>query len=405
MLPLHALLDACLVVPEHAGEVIAPAYDALDPAQRRAHIAAHPDTFLRALPTGERISPRFHEQRRALHDLHRRGRFRPLPRPSAVVLELTEGADRITAVIADVAVEAYLDGRIRPHEHVRPDRVRELATYLSEVQVASSPVCVFHRRHPGLDELLVEVQRAPPDLDTPLAPDGHVRAWSVSEPSVRRRLLGAAAEVEDATVADGHHRAAAVARRVGPDAVHGAHRPGLAGPRPAEQHRLVLTALVTGEELTIAPFHRRIDGLGDVTVEEVTGVLAEVGRTTVTLPGPQPPTTAGTVHLAVAGRWLALTLAPPTSAAARDGLDASRAEEQVVAPLRTLGTGPGPPEVVPVPAPAGLAALERPGSVGVALVPPTLEQVLTVTGAGQVLPHKSTYLRPKLRSGILTIPR
>ncbi len=405
MLPLHGLVDACLVAGEHAAEVIAPAYDALEPAERRAHIATHPDTFLRVLPTGGDGPPRFPAYRRALDELRRRGRFHPLPRPAAVILELTEGDATLTAVVADVDVEAYLDGRIRPHEHVRPERVAELADELSKVRIASSPVCVLHRRHPDLDRVVAEVRRVGPDLDASLGPTGHVRAWAVTEPALRRRLLAAAAEVEDATVADGHHRAAAVARRVGPDAVHRAHQPGVAGPRPAEQHRLVLTALVAGDELEIAAFHRRVDGLGAVTVKEVRRVLAEVDLTAEDLPGPAPPVVAGTVHLAVEGRWLAVTLGPPASCSARAQLDAARAEQQVLAPLRTLGTAPEPPEVVPVPAPAGLALLERPGSVGVALVPPTLAQVLEVTGAGDVLPHKSTYLRPKLRSGIITVPR
>ena len=405
MLPLHPLVDARLVTPEHADRVIAPAYDALDGAGRHAHIAAHPDSFLTALPTGTEDTLGFAELRRALRRLHHQGMFRPLPRPGLLVLELTEGTTTITAVVVDVDVEAFLDGRIRPHEHVRPDRVAELADYLTEVRATSSPVCVLHRRHPDLDAVVAEVRGRPPDLDAVLAHGEEIRVWAVLDPAIRRRMAAAAAEVEEATVADGHHRAAAVARRVGPDAVHAARRPGLAGPAPLEQHRLVLTALVAGDELDIAAFHRRVDGLGPVTEEEVQGVLAEVGLTTRPLPGPTLPTEAGTLHLAVAGRWLAVQISPPVGASARDRLDAAIAEHRVLAPLRTLGTGPEPAAVVPVPAPAGLHALERPGSVGVALVPPTLEQVLTVTGAGEVLPHKSTYLRPKLRSGILTIPR
>ena len=405
MLPLHPLVDARLVTPEHADRVIAPAYDALDSAGRRAHIANHPDSFLTALPTGTEDAPGFAEQRHALRRLHRLGAFRPLLRPGLLVLELTESTTTLTAVVVDVDVEAFLDGRIRPHEHVRPDRVAELAGYLTEVRAASSPVCVLHRRHPDIDAVVAEVRARPPDLDATLPGEEQVRVWAVLDPATRRRLTAAAAEVEDATVADGHHRAAAVARRVGPDALHAAHRPGLAGPVPPEQHRLVLTALVAGDELDIAAFHRRVDGLGPVTAEEVRGVLAEVGLTTRPLPGPLLPTEAGTLHLAVDGRWMAVHISPPAGASARDRLDAAVAEHRVLAPLRTLGTGPEPAEIVPVPAPAGTHALERPGSVGVALVPPTLEQVLTVTGAGDVLPHKSTYLRPKLRSGILTIPR
>ena len=405
MLPLQLLVDARLVTAEHASRVVAPAYDALDAAGRRQHIATNPESFLAALPTGGAPSTGFGTQRRALHRLHERGRFRALPGPALLVLELTEGATSITTVVVDVDVEAFLDGRIRPHEHVRADRVAELAGYLTEVRAASSPVCVLHRRHPDLDAVVAEVQEQDVDLDAALTAQDRVRVWVVTEPATRRRLARAAAEVEDATVADGHHRAAAVARRVGPDAVHAAHRPGVAGPVPLEQHRLVLTALVAGDDLQIAAFHRRIDGLGPVTVDEVRAVLHRVGLTTRPLPGPALPATAGTVHLAVAGSWLSVDIHGERGDSLRDRLDVAIAERHVVAPLATLADGPHPAEIVPVPGPAGLAALQREDSVGVALVPPTLGQILAITSAGGVLPHKSTYLRPKLRSGILTVPR
>ena len=405
MLPLQPLVDARLVAAEHASRVIAPAYDALDTTGRRQHIATNPDSFLAALPTGVTPPTGFDAQRRALHRLHSRDRFRALPAPALLVLELTEGPTTVTAVVADVDVEAFLDGRTRPHEHVRADRVAELAGYLTEVRAASSPVCVLHRRHPDLDLVVAEVRGRDGELDTALGGGDRIRVWAVTDPSTRRRLARAAAEVEDATVADGHHRAAAVARRVGPDAVHAAHRPGVAGPAPLGQHRLVLAALVPGDDLDIAPFHRRIDGLGAVTVDEVRAVLNRVGLTARPLAGPTLPTVAGTLHLAVAGRWLAVDITGEPGNGLRDRLDAAIAERRVLATLATLADGPHPAEVVPVPGPAGVAALQRDGSVGVALVPPSLDQILAITSAGGVLPHKSTYLRPKLRSGILTVPR
>lgn len=398
-------MDARLVAAEHAARVIAPAYDALDADGRRAHIAANPDSFLAALPTGTEGGADLATQRRALHRLHDSGRFRSLPGPAVLLLELTEAATTVTAVVVDIEVEAFLDGRIRPHEHVRPDRVADLASYLTEVRAASSPVCVLHRRHHDLDEVVAEARAGPPDLDTELGAGDRVRVWTVADPTLRRRVARAAGQVQDATVADGHHRAAAVARRVGPDAVHAAHRPGMAGPAPLEQHRLVLTALVAADELDIAPFHRRVDGLGPVTAAEVQAVLREVGLDARPLPGPSLPTGPGTLHLVVADRWFALDIHHLRGGAARDQLDAAVAERSVLAPLATLAAGPEAAQLVPVPGPAGVGALQRPGSVGVALAPPTLEQVLTITGAGEVLPHKSTYLRPKLRSGILTVPR
>ncbi|MFW5933444.1 MAG: hypothetical protein ACOCT8_01810, partial [Actinomycetota bacterium] len=87
------------------------------------------------------------------------------------------------------------------------------------------------------------------------------------------------------------------------------------------------------------------------------------------------------------------------------GLDAARAELEVIGPLRELAADADAVTVVPVPATAGITALERPGAIGLALHPPSIEQLMVVAEAGQVMPYKSTYLVPKLRSGVVVVPR
>lgn len=406
MLELHTITPH-LVAPEHAAQVIAPAYDAVTAGQRQALAASNPDSFLRALPSDRVDGPVLQDNRRAVARLLAEGRFTGRWSEMLVVLELTDHGRQLTAVVGDIDVAAYVDGTIRPHEHVRPDRVAELSRYLDEVGYASSPVCVLHARSTDLERLTREVRAAAPLVDTSLPDGGTVRLWPVTDPVRCAGLAAAARRVTAPTVADGHHRAAAVARRVGVAAARPpaeGTEPGAASGPPRGTGR-VLTALVAGEELTVEPFHRRIDGLGAVTVDEVAAVLAERGLRLQPLPGPGTPDRRGTVHLVVAGSWWRLDLGDRGSPRPGGSLDASIVEREVLAPLGTLAPGPGPARVTPVPGPLGLDALDRPGAVGVALLPVTLAELLAVTGAGHVLPQKSTYLLPKLRSGVLLVPR
>ena len=385
-----APIAAHLVAPEHATSVVSPPYDALDSATRAAWAASQPDTFLTALPSGAVDAETLERNRRAVDRLLQAGRFCDLESELLVVLELREDGRRLTAVVGDVDVAAYLDGRIRPHEHVRPGRVEQLARYLDVVGIASSPVCVLHPRTPALDQAIGQVLRRTPLVDTVLPDGGGLRVWPVSDPATITGLTAAVGTITSLTIADGHHRAAAVARRAS---------------SAADRGQAVLTALVADDDLAVLAFHRRLEGLTDVTADEVAAVLAERGLRLAPLPGPSAPERRGIVHLVVAGSWWRVEVGdrggPPPVAS----LDAAVVDRELVGPLATLTPGPAAGPVVPVPAPLGLAALDRPDAVGIALFPATMEDLLAATAQGQVLPHKSTYLLPKLRSGVLVVPR
>ncbi|MEX2550362.1 MAG: DUF1015 family protein [Nitriliruptoraceae bacterium] len=397
-----------LVADAHASAVIAPAYDSLDPDQRRAYAAAHPASFLTALPTGEVDDAMLAGNRRALERLLDGGRFTPLSEPALLVLELTEDGHTITAVIGDLDVCHYLDGTIRPHEHVRPDRVHDLARYLDVVEVASSPVCVLHQPDPDLTAVVARVRAGVPVVDATLTDHARIRAWTVGPGREHQAMLSATRDLREPTIADGHHRAAAVAHRVGPTA---AEPPGAADATEDATEdatvaaRRVLTALVPADELRVEPFHRRIDDLLGVDAEDVAALLAERGLRMRALPGPAPPPGRGTVHLTVAGSWWSVRIGDRAGSGPVDSLDAHVVEREIVQPLSTLAAHPEGARVVPVPGPLGFDALTRHGAVGIVLTPPTVEELLRVIAAGEVLPHKSTYLVPKLRSGVIVVPR
>lgn len=406
MLDLHPITPH-LVTPEHAAGVIAPAYDGLTPQQREAHAATYPDSFLHALPSGRVDVETLRVNRRALARLLDDGRFTGRWSQLLAVLELTDHGRQLTAVVGDVDVAAYLDGTIRPHEHVRPDRVADLTRYLDEVGYASSPVCVLHARSTDLERLTGAVRRAAPLVDASLPDGGTVRLWPVTDAARRVEVAAAVRSLGTPTIADGHHRAAAVARRLGAAATRApaAPAPGCRPSPPLPPARAVLTALVAGDELTVEPFHRRIDGLGEVTADEVAAVLAERGLRLDPLPGPSSPERRGTVHLVVAGRWWRLELGDRARPEPGGWLDAAIVEHELLGPLGTLAPGPEPAPITAVAAPTGLGALDREGAVGIVLLPATVAELLAVTATGHVLPHKSTYLLPKLRSGVLLVPR
>jgi uncharacterized protein (DUF1015 family) len=224
-----------------------------------------------------------------------------------------------------------------------------------------------------------------------------VALWLVDDPAEQQRLADALEAAGTLYVADGHHRAAAAAafvRATGADADTAAAR--------------VLTAAIPSDLLRVLPFHRLVRPSVPATAQEVLARLEEAAVTVEALGAPREPDRRGTVTLTVDGRWFHLDLDDLPDDGATSGdvvaqLDVRRLEQQLL-PVLT-GAGRGGAHVIPVASPAGLQALVEPGAIGVALAAPPIEAMLAVADAHLTMPPKTTYVAPKLRSGLLVAPR
>lgn len=386
-----------VVAPGDASRVVAPPYDALTPAQREALAASATESYLNVLPTGRTdgaaIEDELRRCRRHLDRLVAGGRFRHLDRPALAVYGLTEGGHRQVGVVGDVAVTAFSNGQILPHERVRGDRVARLTRYLEVVGINSSPVCVAHPPDAEVDRLVATVTRDPPTVAFQ-DDDGTIQElWLVAAADLQQALADALARTGRMLLVDGHHRAAAAAAHA---TARGA---GVDDPAAA-----VLTVAFPTDHLRVLPFHRLVRV--DVDGPQLTGRLARNGVALQPLDGPHAPDRAGCYALTTEGRWFAADLRDrldPDDPVA--SLDVQVAARELIGPLLAGADPFTDPRVEPVAAPLGLAALEQPGAVGVALPAPTVEQVRAVAEAGAAMPPKTTYFTPKVRSGLLVRPR
>ncbi|MBS3939907.1 MAG: DUF1015 family protein [Actinobacteria bacterium] len=378
-----------------AHAVVAPPYDALSADARAAMAAADPRSFLNVLPPGPEadvdLEHTLRACRRSLDRLLTDGHFRAIDRPALAVVAFGTGAERVTAVVGDLPAAAFEPtgdgGEVLPHERVDPVRVHHLVRYLEVVGIASSPVALTHRRHQAVERATAAVTVDEPAVAFRDDNGVDVALWLITDPEQQDALAGAIATAGRLFVADGHHRGAAVAAH---DPVHGR----------------VLSALLPADRLQVLAFHRRVDGVSSSV--DVLAALRQRGLGPEPLPRAATPTEAGVVHIAVAGRWWRLDLRDrvldddPVEA-----LDVRLAEREVIAPILAAQARDGgtTPRVRAVASPLGLAALEGPDAVGIVLTAPHIEDVLRVAEAGLVMPPKTTYVLPKLRSGLLVVPR
>jgi uncharacterized protein (DUF1015 family) len=415
VLELHPFRGA-VVVADRAKRVVAPPYDALAPTVRAALAATDPDSYLGALPPGTgadaaALDAALGRCRTHLDRLLADGHYRPLPGPAVGVLTLGAGPERAVAVIGDVPVGAFAplvedgpagpftpgDGLVRPHERVQEARVAELARYLEVVGVASSPVALTQAPDARVQALTDRVTAGVPDVAYHADDGVDVALWCVTDRELQDALCAAVAGAGEAALVDGHHRGAAAARYA-----------ARVEAGPGDPAGRVLCAILPHDHLSVRAFHRRLD---DVLVPGADGEdlgpvlerLAAAGVGVGPLDGPRRPGRPRHVSLTAAGGWWELDL----RALARHGdpveaLDVRTVERDLV-PLLLGADRSSPP--TPVADPLGLDALVAPGAIGLALHPPPFDTVLAIAAAGGVLPAKTTYVTPKLRSGLLVTPR
>ena len=381
-------LQGYVVDPEHASEVVSPAYDALTPAERAEHVATHPRSFLSVLPDAAFASDEeLAAARRRLEELIAQGVYAPRPGGFAAVYQLREGDHVQTGLVAGVPLEWGRAGRIRAHEATRPERVRQIVRFFDRVGVASSPVSLAFRGGERLAAALEEVTQDDPYLD--IDRQGvHQRLWVVDAP---RDLLAAAEGLARLYITDGHHRTAgALARRV-----------ASAGGRPP-----LLAVLFPARELRLVDYHRIVHNPA-VAGPTLIGALEAAGWRARELDGVEAPDRPGRiVILSDDGRWMVEL--PEGTHDANDPvsrLDVTRFQRDVLSDVLGIEDVRSHDGIDFVPGDQGVAALAHAvagtNALAFALHPPTMDELMAVADEGAVMPPKSTYFTPKVRSGLL----
>ena len=293
-------------------------------------------------------------------------------------------------------IDDYEQDIIRKHEKTRPDKEDDRTRHVLTLQANAEPVFLTYRGRAEIDALTRPILETPPLYDF-TAPDG-VRhtVWRVPESGP---LLDAFRAVPHAYVADGHHRSAS-AWRAGREL-----RNEPAQRRGDGEFNWFLAVLFPAEELRILPYNRVVRDLGGLGAASVLARLAHVGHVTVTSdPVPSGP---GVICFFLADEWYRLELDERTIDRSDPiaSLDVSLLQDRVLGPILGIGDPRTDKRIDFVGGIRGTAELERrvrSGEMAIAfsLYPTTLEQLMAVSDAGKIMPPKSTWFEPKLRSGL-----
>jgi uncharacterized protein (DUF1015 family) len=314
------------------------------------------------------------------------------------VYQQTMGTHVQAGIVALCSVQEYEGGLIKRHEFTRKDKEDDRTRHVLVQNANGEPVFLTYRALSDIDTIVDRVRARPAVYDF-VATDGIGHAlWIVEDPveeDVLRRLF---ASVPALYVADGHHRTAAAVRTGqalrGRSATH-------TGEEPFE---FFMAVVFPHDQLQILDYNRVVKDLNGMTPQqflEKIGERFEVGSAQA--PKPERPTTYG---MYLEGKWHGLTAKPGTFPEGDPvkGLDVSILQENLLAPVLGIADPRTDKRIDFVGGIRGTKELEKRvdggWAVAFSLYRTSLNQLMAVADAGQVMPPKSTWFEPKLRSGL-----
>jgi uncharacterized protein (DUF1015 family) len=387
--------------PAQAAEVACVPYDVVNAAEAAALAAGKPNSLLRVdraeidLPANtDPYSETVYAKAQAnFVALQRAGVLVRESEPCIYVYQQQMGDHVQRGIVAGCHVDDYDRELIKKHEKTRKDKEDDRTRLIDTLSADTGPVFLTYRDQAAVTALVNAKTKEKPLHDF-TAPDGiRHTVWRVAGGAEWVKAFGA---VPVTYIADGHHRAASAARvarlRRERNPQHTGH----------EDYNWFLCVLFPASELKILPYNRIVLDLNGLSASDF---LTRVKSIFGLVEGADPsPRAVGQVSMYLGGKWYGLTVKPEVNADPVSRLDVSVLQDKLLAPVlgitdvRTskridfVGGIRGTGELV--------KRVDAEGGVAFSMYPVTLGQLMDIADAGQIMPPKSTWFEPKLRSGL-----
>ncbi len=392
-----------LVPAEGRAEAVAAVpYDVVDRDEAAALAAGNPDSLLHVSRADIGLPPDtppysdavYAAAKANLDGLQERGALVREGEPCVYLYRQTMGDHSQVGVVAVVHIDDYRDDIIRKHEKTRPAKEDDRTRLASTLGAHLGPVFLTYKEQGAIDEAVREVMGARgADIDF-VSPDGVGHSlWKIPGGGEFVALFDS---VPVAYVADGHHRSASAAR------VGAERREANPDHSGEEDYNWFLAVLFPGEQLKVLPYNRVVADLNGLGPEGVLAAARE--RFDVEVAEDKVPARAGEARMYLAGTWYRLRWGQaggdPVAA-----LDVSVLQDRFLAPVLGVDDPRTNPRIDFVGGIRGTGELEARvdsgrDAVAFSMYPVGVEQLMAIADAGAVMPPKSTWFEPKLRSGL-----
>jgi len=386
--------------PTDAALVAAVPYDVVDTAEAKALAAGNPKSFLHVsrpeidLADGtDCSSPEAYAQaRKALDALMADGTLVREDAPKFYAYRQTMGSHAQTGIVATFDTQDYLAGVLKQHEKTRKDKEDDRTRHIEILQAHTGPAFLTYKDDRVIDAIVAEACAGAPLYDFVAADGIRHTVWEIAYGHECRadELVELFARIPAAYIADGHHRSAAASRY--------AKERDFAG-----ESRWYLAVAFPASQLKILPYNRLVADLNGLTADQLLAKAREIFAVTPAADG--APAAGRHARMFLAGAWYDLAWDVPAGTDVVSSLDVSVLQDRFLAPVLGIDDPRTSPRISfmggvrPLDELKGRVEAGR-AAVAFSMFPVTVGEMMDIADAGAVMPPKSTWFEPKLRSGL-----
>lgn len=390
-----------------AAEIAALPYDVYNREEAAAEVSRHPGSFLAIDRAETQFGPEtdiyadcvYQKAHDMLWQWIQEGRFVREDKPCYYIYEqIMEGRSQ-KGIVACASIDDYEKQVIKKHENTRADKEQDRIRHVDVCNAQTGPIFLAYRSQVALQQVIAQVTEEEPLYDF-TAEDGIThRVWVVADDRQMRSIRDTFSGMEQIYIADGHHRCAS-AVKVG--LKRRQQEPDYSG---EEEYNFFLSVLFSADELKIMDYNRVVKDLNGYSTEAFLGKLEESFEVECRGSAPFRPGKKYEYAMFLEEKWYRLTARERIrSRDAVEGLDVSILQNWLLHPILNIQDPKTDRRIDFVGGIRGLEELERrvrtDMKVAFALYPTSIYELFAVADAGRLMPPKSTWFEPKLRSGL-----
>lgn len=316
------------------------------------------------------------------------------------VYELIMNGRAQTGLVACTSIDDYQNNVIKKHENTREDKEQDRINHVDCCNMHTGPIFLAYRAHKEISEVISAAKKEAPIYQF-LTPDAiNHTVWRIDQTDRILTIRNAFEEIDRIYIADGHHRAAS-AVKVG--LKRRQENPGYTG---MEEFNYFLSVLFPHDQLMIMPYNRAVKDLGGLSQEEYLSRLKEHFEINYIGEAPFAPDQKATFGMYLKDGWYSLRAKEALRAITDPvaSLDVSLLQDYLLGPVLGIEDPRVDKRIDFIGGIRGLKELERrvkeDMTVAFSMYPTSIEELFAVSDAGKLMPPKSTWFEPKLRSGL-----
>lgn len=341
----------------------------------------------------------YQKAREILWNMVAKGDFITEEKACYYIYELTMNGRVQDGLVACASIDDYLNNIIKKHENTREEKEQDRIRHVDICGAQTGPIYLAYRARTAIREV-IEAKKREEELYDFTSDDGiRHRVFCIDSPEQIEVIRQEFANINEIYIADGHHRAAS-AVKVG--LKRRAEHPDYDG---SEEFNTFLSVLFSDEQLMIMDYNRVVRDLNGYTPEEFVAKVGEAFEVALDESENHYPTKKGEFCMYLEGTWYRCNVhVADICTDPVEGLDVSILQKKLLTPILGIDDPRIDKRIDFVGGIRGLAELEKRVSedckVAFAMYPTSIQELFDVADADMLMPPKSTWFEPKMRSGL-----